>query len=52
MAQNVPNPGDTVVPSAGAERRRMFLGDARGTTIYALAVALIAVVVLAIVAFA
>ena len=34
-ASNVPEPGpDTVVPSARAERRRVFLDDLSGVTLY------------------
>lgn len=52
MDRNVPNPGDTIVPSARAERRRIFADDSSGITIYATAVVLIGIVILAIVGFA
>ena len=45
-APNTPQPGPTVVPSAGAERRRIWEDDTVGVAIYvtaALALALLAI---------
>ena len=52
MARNVPNPGDTIVPGARAERRRMFIGDSEGIVIYAVAVIAVAAAILLVTAFA
>jgi hypothetical protein len=52
MARNVPNPGETIVPSARAERRRLFADDTSGIAIYAIVVTLVVAAVVAIVLFA
>jgi hypothetical protein len=52
MARNVPNPGDTIVPSARAERRRMFVGDTSGIALYTVVVIATAAAILLITAFA
>ena len=44
-AANTPQPGDTVVPSAQAERRRIWHSDSIGITIYAVAAGLFALAV-------
>ena len=44
--KNVPVPGDTLVPSARAERRRIFADDVSGIIIYAVAVGVLAGAVL------
>lgn len=44
--RNVAVPHDTLVPSARAERRRMFLDDQSGIALYSVAVGLVAVLVL------
>jgi hypothetical protein len=49
MATNAPTPGDDTVPSAQAERRRIWFGDTTGVAIYSVLVALIFVAVLGIV---
>lgn len=51
-AKNVPTAGDTVVPSARAERRRIFSADSRGIAIYALAVTGLAIAILVVIALA
>ena len=48
MAKNAPTPGDTIVPSARAERRRMFVGDSSGIAIYLVAAGLVSVAILII----
>jgi len=52
MARNVPTPGDSIVPSASAERRRIFADDAAGIPIYLVAVLMIGAAILAVVALA
>ena len=47
-ASNVPEPGpDTVVPSARAERRRVFFDDVSGVSLYAIGTAAFALLALA-----
>lgn len=48
-AANTPQPGATVVPSALAERRRIWQGDSIGLALYAVAAVVFAVAVIAIV---
>lgn len=48
-AANTPQPGDTVVPSAAAERRRIWQSDSFGITLYAVAAGLFALAVVGIV---
>ena len=48
-ASNVPEPGpDTVVPSARAERRRLFLDDASGVSLYVIGAGLFTLLALAV----
>ena len=48
-ASNVPEPGpDTVVPSARAEQRRIFLSDVSGVTLYVIGAAAFVVLALAV----
>lgn len=50
---NVPEPGpDTAVPSARAERRRMFYDDASGVSVYAVSAGFYALLILAVLLFA
>lgn len=49
MATNAPVPGDDTVPSASAERVRMWQGDAAGIVLYAIAVAGVAALAVTIV---
>lgn len=51
-APNTPQPGRTVVPSARAERKRIRLDDATGIAAYAIAAAVICLLVIGIVALA
>ena len=51
-AANTPQPGATVVPSAQAERRRIWQGDSLGLTIYAVVVGVFAVAVVCVVLLA
>ena len=48
-AANTPQPRDTVVPSAAAERRRIWQSESLGITIYAVAAGLFALAVVGIV---
>ena len=48
-AANTPQPGDTVVPSARAERSRIWQDDTVGTAIYITAAVVFAVLVIAVV---
>lgn len=48
-APNTPQPGDTVVPSAAAERRRIWQSDSFGITIYAVTAGLFALAVVGMV---
>ncbi len=52
MPRNVPNPGDTIVPSARAERRRIFADDSSGIAIYLVAAVVVAAGVLLVAALA
>ena len=52
MATNVPDPGDTAVPSARAERQRMFADDSSGIAIYLVAIVVVAAAILIVVAIA
>ncbi|HEY9012987.1 MAG TPA: hypothetical protein VIN06_18420 [Devosia sp.] len=47
-ASNVPEPGPTVVPSARAERRRIFLNDISGVTLYVIGAGTFALLALAL----
>jgi hypothetical protein len=51
-ASNVPEPGPTVVPSARAEQRRIFLSDVSGVTLYAVGATAFVLLALAMVIFA
>lgn len=48
-APNTPQPGATVVPSAGAERRRIWEDDTIGVAIYVTAAVVFAVFAIAMV---
>jgi hypothetical protein len=52
MATNAPVPGDDTVPSARAERRRAWFGDAEGLVLYSVAVAAVAACLIGIVLMA
>lgn len=51
-ASNVPEPGPTVVPSARAEQRRIFLNDVSGVTLYVVGAGAFVLLVLAVLLFA
>ena len=51
-ALNTPQPGATVVPSAAAERRRIWRSDSFGLALYGVAEATFIILALAIVLFA
>jgi hypothetical protein len=51
VATNAPAPGDDTVPSARAERRRAWGGDANGIWLYSVIVAVLATLIIGIVIF-
>ena len=51
-APNTPQPGPTVVPSAAAERRRIWHADSVGLTVYVVVELAFALAVIGIVALA